>query len=59
MKIDKLIYYLEIERECIKRNEYTECDRDCLNCDLVQDTDTLLAVYDTTIEILKELKNEV
>ena len=54
-----MIYYLGIERECIKRNEYIECDRDCLNCDLVQDTDTLLTVYDTVIKILKELKNEM
>ena len=41
---------LQIERECVSR----DCDRDCGKCDLVQDRDWLLSVYDDAITLLKE-----
>lgn len=41
---------LQIERECVSR----DCDRDCGKCDLVQDRDWLLSVYDDAIALLKE-----
>lgn len=49
MNLDKLIETLQIERECVSR----DCNRDCGNCDLVQDRDFLLTVYDETIDALK------
>ena len=45
----KVIKGLQIERECVSR----DCDRDCGKCDLVQDRDWLLSVYDDAIAILK------
>ena len=48
--LEKVIKGLQIERECVSR----DCDRDCGNCDLVQDRDWLLSVYDDAIDLLKE-----
>ena len=45
---------LRIERECVSR----DCNRDCANCDIVQERDWLLLVYDNAIRILEELINE-
>ena len=41
---------LEIELECITRAD--TCDRNCSECDLVQDTDELKAMYRWMIEKL-------
>ena len=42
---------LRIERECVSR----DCNRDCVNCDIVQERDWLLLVYDNAIKMLEEL----
>lgn len=47
---EKVIKGLQIERECVSR----DCDRDCSKCDLVQDREWLLSVYDDALELLKE-----
>ena len=47
---EKVIKGLQIERECVSR----DCDRNCGNCDLVQERDWLLSVYDGAIALLKE-----
>ena len=47
---EKVIKGLLIERECVSR----DCDRDCGKCDLVQDRDWLLSVYDDALALLKE-----
>ena len=47
---EKVIKGLQIERECVSR----DCDRDCGKCDLVQDRDWLLSVYDDALALLKE-----
>jgi hypothetical protein len=51
---EKVIKGLTIERECVSRN----CDRDCSKCDLVQDREWLLSVYDDALELLKEQESE-
>ena len=50
LDIKEVIKGLQIERECVSR----DCDRDCGKCDLVQEKDWLLAMYDDAIELLKE-----
>lgn len=47
---EKVIKGIQIERECVSR----DCDRDCGKCDLVQDRDWLLSMYDDAISLLKE-----
>lgn len=47
----EVINGLRIERECVSR----DCDRDCANCDIVQERDWLLLVYDNAIKMLEEL----
>lgn len=42
---------LRIERKCVSR----DCNRDCANCDIVQERDWLLLVYDNAIRMLEEL----
>ena len=46
----EIIKGLRIERECVSR----DCDRDCARCDIVQDRDWLLLVYDNAIKLLEE-----
>lgn len=40
---------LQIEKECVSR----DCDRNCGICDLVQDRDWLLSVYDDAIALIR------
>lgn len=42
---------LRVEQECVSR----DCNRDCANCDIVQEKDWLLLVYDNAIRMLEEL----
>ena len=42
---------LRIERECVSR----DCNRDCANCDIVQERDWLIDVYNGAIQLLEEL----
>jgi hypothetical protein len=50
VNIKEIIKVLEIERECVSR----DCDRNCGSCDLVQEREWLLSIYDSAIELLKE-----
>ena len=54
LSIDESIALVKIENECIKRAE--NCNRKCNECDLVQNTDTLLDLYEQLAEWLEELK---
>ena len=40
--------YMLIEKECINR----DCNRDCTNCDIVQDVEDLNNAYDVVINAL-------
>lgn len=40
--------YMLIEKECINR----DCNRDCANCDIVQDVEDLNNAYDVAINAL-------
>ena len=48
MDKNEVIKYLKIERECISR----DCDRNCSQCDLVQEQEILLDAYDSAISLL-------
>ena len=47
---EKVIKGLQIERECVAR----DCGRDCRKCDLAQEWEWLLSVYDDALALLKE-----
>ena len=49
MEKTEVIKYLKIERECISR----DCDRNCSECDLVQEQETLLEAYNSAIALLE------
>ena len=49
MEKNEAIKYLKIERECISR----DCDRNCGECDLIQEQETLLEAYDSAIALLE------
>jgi hypothetical protein len=53
MTKNEVIRILKIERECISR----DCDRNCSECDLVQEQETLLDAYNSAIALLED-KNE-
>ena len=52
MDKNEVIRILKIERECISR----DCDRNCGQCDLVQEQETLLKVYDEAIRLLEQME---
>jgi hypothetical protein len=54
MDKNRIIELLKIERECVRRNSYSECDRNCGECDLVQTDVDLLTMYDSVIGLLEE-----
>ena len=59
MKIDEAIVLLKIKKECVNRNNKPfgmNCDRQCEKCDLLQNTDDLIDMYNNVIEWLEELK---
>ena len=55
MTKQEILTGLRIERECVSRN----CDRDCANCDIVQERDWLLEVYDNAIKLIENIKMPV
>ena len=42
--------YMLIEKECINR----DCNRDCANCDIVQNVEYLNNAYDVAIKALEQ-----
>lgn len=53
MTKERMIELIEIEHECMRRGAHSECDRDCANCELVQDDRDLDEMYTGVIAILK------
>lgn len=49
MTLKRMVELLEIEKECVGRN----CNRDCGNCDLVQDAGELLEMYTEVAGLLR------
>lgn len=56
MSNERMLELLKIERECIQRNHDNTCNRDCLNCDLVQKDEDLMEMYD---KIISEYEKKV
>ena len=50
----RAIELLRIEKECILRNKKHICDRDCNECDLVQDPVELLEMYDFVLAEMEQ-----
>lgn len=53
IKTSRCIEILQYEVECIKRQDTEKCDRNCAKCDLVQDTEEILSVYQQVIALLR------
>ena len=54
---EKALSIMKIERECVIRQDTSECKRyeyGCGACDLVQDGEDVIAAYDRVIEVMKE-----
>lgn len=51
MTRQEILNGLRIERECVSR----DCDRDCAHCDIVQERDWLIDVYNEAIQLLEKL----
>jgi hypothetical protein len=50
MDTSEMLRLLKIERECVMRAN--TCGRDCANCDLVQDDDILIDMYNSVIDLI-------
>lgn len=59
MDYQEVIELIKIERECVNRNNQPfgmNCDRECGKCDLLQNADDLIEMYNDILEWLEELK---
>jgi len=54
MTIQRMIELLEIEHECMLRGSHNDCNRNCADCELVQDDGDLHEMYTDVIALLKE-----
>ena len=52
MTIDRMIELLKTEHECMLRNSHGSCNRECADCDLVQDDSELHEMYSDVIAML-------
>ena len=57
--LTKTIKMLEIEKTCVLRQDTPECNRECSNCDLVQNADEVISAYDTAITFLKQISENL
>ena len=55
MNKNEILRGLRIERECVSR----DCNRDCANCDIVQERDWLLEMYDSAITLIENIKPNI
>ena len=59
MEFKQAYELMEIERQCIERNMFNMCDRDCGKCDLVQkDTDLIEAFQMAKFALNKLMEQE-
>lgn len=56
MNIPTLIEILKIERECVRRNNGINCDRNCSECDLLMDAHVVEEAYNMAIDELTKQK---
>lgn len=54
MTIQRMLELLEIEHECMLRGAHDDCDRNCADCELVQDDYELHEMYTDVISMLKK-----
>ena len=54
MTIQRMIELLQIEHECMLRGSHDDCDRNCADCELVQDDYDLHEMYTDVIALLKK-----
>jgi len=59
MTLSRLIEVLKTERECVKRNEETDCGRKCSECDLALETEEVLDAYDGVIAMLEDISKQL
>lgn len=54
MTIQRMIELLEIEHKCMLRGAHNDCDRNCVDCELVQDDGDLHEMYTNVICLMKK-----
>ena len=54
MTTERMVELLEIEHECMLRASHDDCERNCADCDLVQDDDELHEMYTNVIALVKK-----
>lgn len=55
-KLNDTIDVLRVEQACVQR---TDCDRDCVNCDLVLPDKKILDAYSYAIDVLQNIREAV
>jgi hypothetical protein len=58
MDLPQVLQLMRIEKECVERNSYHVCDRQCESCDLVQEDSDIIEAYQTVELILEQMIRE-
>ena len=53
--VTKIIDIIENEKKCVLRAGKEECDRDCLHCDLLRDSNDIIQSYDYVLDVLNNI----
>ena len=56
MTVDRMLELLNIEHQCMLRGSHGDCDRNCADCELVQDDGELHEMYTDVIGIVEKEK---
>lgn len=56
MTENEAIEVIKTEKECVTRNTNNNCDRDCINCDLLMSDEEIFSGYDMAIQALEEIQ---
>ena len=60
MELKDLLKVMQNERACILRARERNCNQNhCIDCDLVMPDNVLLNAYDTVIELIKSIDDDL
>ena len=55
LELSEIIDIIENEKKCVLRADKEECDRDCLHCDLLRDSNDIIQSYDFISDVLRNM----
>lgn len=55
LELPEIIDIIENEKKCVLRADAKECNRDCLHCDLLRNSNDIIQSYDFILDVLRNM----